>query len=785
MVDQPLPPTWTARWIEPVEAADGPSVQRPAHHLATEFRLGSPVRSAALHITAHGLYEAFVNGTRLGQEELAPGFSAYRKRLQVQTHDVAGLLVVGDNALGALLSDGWWRGQHSSARRTDSYGSTTALLAQLHITFESGEEVVVASDESWRSTPSHVLAADLIAGEVHDLRKRVAGWAEPGTDRSTWHAVQVADHGFATLRPTTAPPVRRIEELRAVSVREIAPGRNVVDFGQNSNGWVRLTDLGPAGARTTIVYGEALDTTGDVTQDDISHSDRFPDRSFQTDVVVSAGDGSVFEPRHSTKGFRYVRVEGHEGPLDPASITSVVVHSALRRIGGFTCSDDRLNRLHAAAEWSFRGNACGIPTDCPTRERAAWTGDWQTFVQTAAYLYDVHDFSASWLEDLAAEQWPDGCVLNMVPDPHDFDLPENARWRALQGSSGWGDAACHVPWELYLATGRDELLRRHLGTMRGWVDFAAERARSGRHPGRVTERPEPMPHEEHLWDAGFHFGEWCEPLDETPAEMSERVRTMDHGPTATAFLYRSASELARAAEVLGEQDVAARYADLAERVRGAWCAEFVDQNGQVQPQSQANLVRALAFDLLPAELRQRAADDLVALVRAAGTHLGTGFMATPYLLPVLADHGHLDVAYKLLLQNTAPSWLVMIEQGATTIWESWTGLGSELTGSLNHCSKGAVVSFLHRYVAGLQPLEPGYRRFRVAPRPGGGLSQAETFHDSPYGRISVAWRLHDGAGELDAEVPPGTSGLVLLPDGRRVELVAGHHRLQWSVTGSA
>ena len=330
---------------------------------------------------------------------------------------------------------------------------------------------------------------------------------------------------------------------------------------------------------------------------------------------------------------------------------------------------------------------------------------------------------------MAAEQWPDGAILNYVPDPHDFTLAENAGWRGAQGSSGWGDAACHVPWELYRATGRAEPLRPLLAMMRAWVDFALARAESGRHADRAAARPTPLPHERYIWDTGRHFGEWAEPdFAKDPAAAFAKVLKMDHGPTATAFLHRSAGELARLSDVLDDAVAAAHYADVADRVRQAWCAEFVDAQGRVQPQTQANLVRALAFGLLPPALRQRAADDLAALVRAADMHLGTGFLATPFLLAVLADHGHLDVAYDLLFQNTSPSWLSMIDQGATTIWELWTGFDGKGEGSLNHYSKGSVVSFLHHYVAGLQIVEPGYRRFRVAPRPGGGLTSASTWH---------------------------------------------------------
>lgn len=778
---KPEPGCWTAKWIEPVEHTDGRKVQRPAYHLATSFDVGGEVRRAVLRLTAHGVVEMFINGRRVGEDELLPGFTAYRKRLEVHAFDVTDLIAPGGNGLGALLSDGWWRGQHSSARRPDSYGTTTALLAELRLELASGKTLVVATDETWRSTPSHILAADVIAGEVHDLTRRVTGWSASGADRSGWDPVRVADYGYANLSPALGPPCRRIEALSPVAIAELSPGRHVVDFGQNINGWVRLADLGDAGARWTLVYGEALGADGDVIQTNVSHADRFPDRPFQTDVVVSAGDGTPFEARHSTKGFRYVRIEGGPAGLRPETATAVVVHTKLDRVGGFECSDERLNRLHAAADWSFRDNACCIPTDCPTRERAGWTGDYQTFIETAAYLYDVTDFTIRWLHDMAAEQWPDGAVLNYVPDPHDFELAENARWKSRQGSAGWGDAACHVPWALYQATGQAEALRPFLDLMRKWVDFALARAASGRHPDRAAARPDALPHERYLWDVGFHFGEWTAPGDEEdPAAMFARTLSMDHGPTATAFLYRSAGELSRLAAALGEEAVAVRYADIAERVRDAWRAEFIAAEGRIEPQTQANLVRALAFDLAPDELRSRTADDLAVLIRAAGAHLGTGFLATPFLLPVLADHGHLDLAYDLLFQASPPSWLYMVDHGATTIWEHWRGFDAHGEGSLNHYSKGSVVSFLHRYVAGLQIVEPGYRRFRIAPRPGGGLTWASAWHHAPHGRISAAWRLDGARGEIDVSIPQGATAELDLPDGTRRVLGPGDHRRSWA-----
>ncbi len=770
---------WTARWIAPLEGDGVPARQRPAYQLAGAVALDAPVAAATLHATAHGLYEAFVNGSRAGDQELTPGWTAYRSRLQVQAYDVAGLLGEGDNVLGALLSDGWWRGQNSVSRRVDDYGATTALLLQLDVTLADGRTLSVGTDGTWRCTPSHVLRADLIAGEVHDLRRRTS-WS----DWRSWAAVLVEDHGYDRFVTSPAPPVRRVEELRPVSVRRLGPQRWVVDVGQNISGWVRLRRLGSRGNEVTLTYGEWLDQAGDVTQDHVAYpasTDVERSVTFQVDRVTSAGvDGDVFEPRHSTKGFRYVRVEGDLDDLTADDVTAVVVHTDLVRVGGFACSDARIDRLHDIVDWSFRANACDIPTDCPTRERAGWTGDWQIFVETAAFLYDVHGFSVKWLRDLAAEQRPDGKVTNLVPESHPGDERPPRYWPLIEGSAGWGDAAVHVPLALYRATGNAGVLAEQWPSAKAWVDFAAGAAATGRHESRIARSVEPAPHERYLWDSGWHFGEWLE-AGENLTDTIAAAMVADHGPVATAYLHRSAAQLGEIAGILGKETEAARYAALAANVRDAWRTEFLGADGTTTPDTQATYARALTFGLIPADLRAASAARLVQLIRDAGTHLATGFLATPFLLPTLADTGHLDVAYELLFQDTEPSWLVMVDRGATTIWEEWGGIDADGAphASLNHYSKGAVISFLHRYVAGLQILEPGYRRFRVAPRPGGGITNAGAHHDSPYGRIAVAWAVDGGEGTVDVTVPEGTEAQVVLPDGTSDVLAPGTHRRLW------
>jgi alpha-L-rhamnosidase len=757
---------WNAAWVRPDEAEVPRAGSRPAYRLRGEVFINAPVRSARLHVTAHGLHETSIDGVRVGDDQLAPGYTEYAVHTHVRVHDVTEQLTPGRHVVDALLADGWFRGKVGAPRASDQWGDRTAYLAQLVVEHEDGTTTVHGTGPDWRWTTSHIVTADLIDGQREDRRL---------VEETSWQPVAVAEIGYDALTYSPAPPVRAVEELCPVSVTTLRDGVQVVDLGQNINGHVRLGVLGPAGTELTLTHGEALGPDGDVTMDHLVPNLPFlPDLTAgQVDHVVSAGgEGDAFEPRFTTHGFRYVRVEGDLPPISTGDVTGVVVHTDLPERGGFTCSDDRLNRLHDAAVWSFRGNACDVPTDCPTRERAGWTGDWQLYVPTASYLYDVAGFSLKWLRDLAATQWEDGTLNNMAP------IPEAERTGFLEqvnGSAGWGDAVVLVPWELFQEYGDAGVLAELWPAMVRWLDRMERMAAHDRHPYRVARHPEPRPHDRYLWDTGFHWGEWLEP-EGNPSDFEAFIKA-DKSVVATAFYAWSTRHAAEIARVLDDKVTADRYAGLSRSVASAWVTEFVDADGHVQPHTQANLVRALAFDLLPDDLRQRAADDLAALVREAGVHVGTGFLATPDLLPVLADHGHEDLAHELLMQDTSPSWLAMIDRGATTVWELWDGIDAEGVPheSLNHYSKGAVISFLHRHGAGLRRTSPTWRTFEVVPRPGAGLTWVRTHHDSPHGRISVEWRLDGPAFSLDVTVPPGCAATVVLPSGDTSEVGPGDH----------
>jgi alpha-L-rhamnosidase len=773
---------WAARWIGVEEDRPAPKGSRPAYWIRAAFEVPAFSRGR-LYVTAFGLYEAFLDGRRVGDIELAPGYTQYRRRVQYQAYDVTSLLRPGRSVLAVLLADGWYRGQVGMPRAADQYGRHVALRAQLEMHTAQGWQVVAASGPGWRVAPSHVTAADLIGGQREDHRLLDPRVHDASFDGTSWSRAVTRDVDVAVIR-SVAPPVRRTEEIRPVVVRPVRDGTAfIADFGQNFSGWVRLSRPGPARTRLTLTHGEWLDGDGDLTT---AHLDvnlpiiPQPLPLGQIDEVVSGGDQDVFEPRFTTHGFRYVRIEGYPGPFGTGDLTGVVVHSDMRRTGWFSCSDDRVNRLHEAVVWSLRSNMCDIPTDCPQRERAGWTGDWQIFAPTAAYLYDVLAFTRKWLADVSLDQRADGCVASMSPCPpaEGFDGPLGG----LNGSAGWGDVVVSAPWDLYQAYGDISLLRQMWGAMTAWVGFSAAAAAGGRHPDRAAARTEPAAHERYLWDTGFHWGEWLEPgavITDFPA-----FAQADKSEVATAYLYRSAATVARIADLLGMPVEQGRgYRGIAEDALDAWRREFVRPDGTLAVQTQASHVRALAFGLVPDDLRPAVAARLAGLIDEAGGHLATGFLSTADLLPVLADHGHLGTAYRLLLQDTPPSWLTMIDRGATTVWEQWEGVDSRGVPheSLNHYSKGAVATFLHRYVAGLRPTAPGYRTFEVRPRPGGGITSAWTRHAGPFGPMDVAWSIRDRSIELDVAVPPGSTATVVLPDEEPHSVGPGRHRL----TGAA
>lgn len=737
------PSDWKAQWITPSLQVDRTASQ-PAPLVRGTFRIDRPVREARLYITGLGLYDAQINGREVGDRLLTPGWTDYDKRIEYQTYDVTGLLRSGDNALGVILADGWYRGFLAFAGGRNTYGDRLGLLAQLRIVLDDGSVQVVGTDGSWKCTTGPILAADLYNGETYDARLEKTGWTGPGYDDAGWSAVTLLDHTKDTLFAGIDPPVRRTGEIRPVSVTLAADGGYIFDLGQNLVGWVRLHVRGPAGTPFVLRYAEVLDQSGQLYTANLRAA-KATDRYFLGDPHRE----ETFEPQFTTHGFRYVEVYGFPRHPSLDSVTGIVVSADLRRTGTWASSSRLLNQLQQNVVWSQRGNFLSIPTDCPQRdERLGWTGDAQIFARTAAYNFDVAGFLTRWLGDLAADQKADGGVPFVIPDVLSKDAP------TLQAAAGWGDSAVIIPWTLYLAYGDRQVLARQYPSMKAWVDYM-------RHASTDL-----------LWNTGPQFGDWLS--YQAPSDEARNYPGASTGNdlVATAFLAHSSDLLSQAARVLGQEEDARTYAALRDQVKAAFDREFVTPNGRVGENTQTAYTLALTFDLLPADQVAQAARRLAADVALRGNHLTTGFLGTPYLCRALSDHGQLDAAYDLLTQESYPSWLFPVRMGATTIWERWDGAKPDGTfenpdmNSFNHYSYGSVDAWMYGVVAGIEvdPATPGYRHTLLEPRPGGGLTFVQATEQTPYGEVASSWNVDGDTFALTVRVAPNTTATVRLPE---------------------
>jgi alpha-L-rhamnosidase len=733
---------WRARWIEPDVPGD-PSKAAPSPLLRREFDLDAPIARARAYVTAHGLYEMSLNGKPVGDQLFAPGWTSYARRLQYQTYDVTALLRQGRNAVGAVLGDGWYRGELAWEGRRDLYGDRVGLLAQIVVTYVDGRQEVVTTDGKWKSSTGPILMSSIYDGETYDARLEKAGWSEAGFDDGAWSGVNVASYPMDNLIAPVGPPVRRIQVLRPVQILQTPAGDTVVDMGQNMVGWVRLTVQGPAGTTVTLRHAEVLDKEGNLYTANL--------RTAKETVryTLKGGGPETYEPHFTFQGFRYVAVEGYPGALTPDSLTGVVIHSAMTPSSTFETSDPLVNQLQHNIRWGQKGNFLDIPTDCPQRnERLGWTGDAEVFCRTAAFNMDVSGFFAKWLEDLAADQYPSGSVPHVVPD-----ALRSFAGRPAGGSAGWGDSAVIVPWTMYLTYGDKSFLERQYPSMVRWVAYENERAGP-----------------DHVWDGDFHFADWLAFTSTGMAASAYPGATTSMDYVATAFFAHSTDLLSRAARVLGTDEDARKYEDLLARIKEAFRHEYVTETGRVGENTQTAYALALQFDLLPEDLRASAADRLARDVQAH-KHLTTGFLGTPQLCHALSRNGHLDEAYMLLNRKEYPSWLYPVTQGATTIWERWDGQrpdGSFQTpemNSFNHYAYGAVGDWMYRVMAGIEIDEraPGYKHVLVQPQPGGGFTHVKASHHTPYGEVSSEWTIDGGAFTLAVEVPANSSATVRLP----------------------
>ncbi len=742
---------WKAQWITGT-LTGGRWTTIPAPYLRKTFFVGARVTRARLYATAFGAYETHLNGQRVGDHQLAPGWTDYRKRVHYQAFDVTPLLVVGDNTLGAILGDGWYCG-HIAGRGRQMYGDRPKFLAQLAIDYLDGRSDIIGTDSTWKFAYGPLLESDLLMGESYDARLEFPGWDKPGFDDRGWQPARPGNGNGVALDAMRSPPIRALHEIKARLINDTSERQQRrlrrYDLGQNMVGRVRLRVRGPAGVTLTLRHAEMLDKDGHLYLANLR-------AARATDHYTLRGDAGseTFEPRFTFHGFRYLELETRGADVEVEEVTGVVLHSDLTPTGDFSCSDPLINQLQKNIQWSQRGNFLDVPIDCPQRdERLGWTGDAQVFVRTAAFNMEVAAFFRKWLQDLADAQTERGTIPAVAPATD--DLPPD-------GGPAWADALPICLWTIYQCFGDRRLLERHYAACVRFVDELRTT-----NPDLIRRKTV----------HGFEgYGDWLAPDDSnkidggTPKEL-----------IGTAFFAHSARLVAGMAKVLGKKAEAKKYSSLADSVRAAFQRKFLTREGVVAGGMQTAYVLALHFDLLPPKLRPRVAADLIKDIEKRGWKLATGFVGSPYLPYVLAAAGRLDLAFKLLHQKQWPSWLYAVTQGATTIWERWDGWthdrGFQDPGmnSFNHYAHGAIGAWLYAVVAGIEvdPEQPGYRHILLQPHPGGNLSSARARLVSPHGEIASVWR--SGARRFDWEVvvPANATATARLPVPLKARITEG------------
>jgi alpha-L-rhamnosidase len=726
---------WTAVWIgrDPVglplidpptdEERSFPDPAAAPLYLRREFELAErPVR-ARLYATARGVYEPGLNGERVGDLELAPGWTEYHRRLQYQTYDVTGLLRAGSNEIGAIVADGWWSGYvgFDPSRPARHYGITPGYLAQLVLDFADGSRQVIATDGSWDERPGPIRAADLMMGQFVDARRPV--WGSDGV-----RAVAVLDREPGALVAEPDHPIRVTEEVPAATVTRRGPDRFIVDFGQNLVGRIRLGIRGAApGRRIVLRHAEVL-SGGELYRDNLR-------RAAATDTYVTAGGDEVFEPRFTVHGFRYAEITGLPGEPAAADVRARVLHNDTPVTGTFTCSDPMVEKLQANIVWGQRGNFVAVPTDCPQRdERLGWLADAQVFAPTATRNADVSAFFARWLRDVVDGQDADGAFRDVAP----------VLVLDREGAPAWGDAGVIIPWLMWRTYGDRRTLERSFDAMVAWVEHIR------RHNPDLLWRHR----------TGNSYGDWLQVDAETPRDV-----------LSTAYFAHSTQLVADAAEALGRGAEADEYRALHAGIRAAFIDAYVKDDGTVEGGTQTAYLLALAFGLLPRELVEAAAGHLAADVEKRDNRLTTGFVGVSLLCPVLSEHGRPDLAYALLHQEEFPSWGYSIRHGATTIWERWDGwtehggFQSAAMNSFNHYSLGSVGDWLYGRVAGIDqaPGSVAYRRLLLRPTPGGRLTWARAEQETARGLVCCGWELDGDRLTVVVAVPPGSTAVLAIP----------------------
>jgi len=732
------PGNWKAKWIE----IEGDTNRySPSPHFRKEVTIEKNIARAVVYVTARGFYELHLNGKKVGDQVLTPGWTSYGKRIQYQVFDVTGQMQKGKNAVGAVLGDGWYRGTLAWGNNWAIYGKRLGLLMQMKITYTDGTESFILTDESWKSNNDGAIRmSDIYNGETYDATKKLTGWDLPDYNDSKWKTVKTGVYSNNIIASDGAL-VKKIQEIKPVKVFRSPKGSLLVDMGQNMVGWIRLRVSGNKGTVVTIRHAEVLDKYGEFYTENLRAA------KCQLTYTLSGNNEEVYEPRFTFMGFRYLEVSGFPGELTNDNITGVVVHSDMKATGSYESSNPLLNQLQHNIQWGQKGNFVDVPTDCPQRdERLGWTGDAQAFSRTAAFNFNVAAFFTKWLKDVALDQRPGGEVPDVIPD-----VINKQDAKTIAPSAGWGDVAVIVPWTMYQVYGDKKFLENQYPSMKAWVEYIRKKAG-----------------DTYLWKGGSKYGDWL--FYHPPVNNhTEPDGFTEYDFISTAFFAYSASILAKSAKELGKTEDEIFYTDLFSKIKNVINKEYVTPAGRIGTNSQTSYVLALMFNLLPDDLRPDAAKFLVDDIKSRNNHLSTGFLGTPFLCHVLTQNGYTDVAYDLLLQESYPSWLYPVRMGATTIWERWDGQKTDSTfqdagmNSFNHYAYGAIGDWMYRVSAGIETKTPGYRNLLIQPKVTDRINLSKASFESAYGKVVSGWERRDGKLYFIIEIPANADATIVLP----------------------
>lgn len=750
----------------------------PCYIYRREFEAGGDLDKCWLSVTAHGLYDIRINGKEITDTRLNPGFTAYDKYLEFQTYEVSGFLKEGANVITVILADGWYRGTFGILGYGNNYGTETGLLLQAELVYQNGRKEYVLSDEEFRYGKTGIVYSDIMIGEKQDGRVDLEPLYQAGADVSGLKNAKGKDFSMGELHGIVCEPVRVVRTLPAQKIITTPSGETVIDFGQVIAGVIRVRLEGNSGDEVKFEFSEVLNRDGNYINN-ISGVNRD-----QTDYYILKGEGEeYFEPRYTFHGFRYVKVTGYAGGLETADAKALVYGTDLEDTGMLTTSDDRLNQLISNLQWSQRCNMLSIPTDCPQRERAGWTGDIYIFVKTAAFNQNVRRFLTKYLRNMRKEQFEDGLIPVIIPYPLGYNAMQKDAF-GTDTSAAWGDAAVKLPWVLYQVYRDPVILKEHFPMMKDWTDYV-ERAAAEGIPESLQDETDPvrLERQKYLWNTGFSFGDWLYPSCKNEKGEADMFRsaftTKEH--VATAVYAHTAEMMEQVCHVLGKTELEAHYHELTGKIRSAFCEEYVQEDGTIPGAVQGIYVLAIAMKMADGERLKKLAEKLCGLIHENHDCLDTGFVSIEYLLDVLMETGHEDVARTILYQDACPSWLYEVKMGATTMWETWNCIredGTPTRESYNHYAFGCVGDWMRRTLAGLKNQEEGFKHITVEPDFDFGLSSVSASYDSIYGKIDIHWELRDEQGALDLHVPAGASAEVILP-GIRKEVGSGDYHFSF------